>query len=83
MLPIPKAELDKLLKGFSAKDTIEILSMVEEKMRLAKESRNEAKQKPLADFKTFIHTYFSHYITAEFGLCQNQLIQDVESFAVS
>jgi len=80
MLPIPKAELDKLLKGFSAKDTIEILSMVEEKMRLAKESRNEAKQKPLADFKTFIHTYFSHYITAEFGLCQNQLIQDVESF---
>jgi hypothetical protein len=80
MLPLPKHELDKLLKGFSAKDSLDILAMVEARIRESKSERQESKKKPLADFKTFIHTYFSHYITAEFGLCQNQLIQDVESF---
>lgn len=74
------SELIKMFKDTSDKDVLEIIAEAERRFQEIKQSKKSGKSRELSDFKTFINTYFSHYITAEFGSCQNQLIRDIESF---
>lgn len=77
---IPRHELDKLLKKHTPSEIVEILQEVEIRAKGIKNSKEQKIKKPLADFKTFILTYFEHYITADFGDCQDQLINDISTF---
>ena len=73
------SELIKMFKDTSDKDVLEIIAEAERRFQEIKQSKKSGKSRELSDFKTFINTYFSHYITAEFGSCQNQLIRDIIS----
>ncbi|TXI99671.1 MAG: hypothetical protein E6Q35_02300 [Chryseobacterium cucumeris] len=69
-----------MFKDLSDDDVLEIVNQVEKQITEKQAAKAAGKHSQLTDFRTFINTYFSHYITAEFGLCQNQLIRDIESF---
>lgn len=71
----------KLPKDIFKKYPSEVIleaSKIIDKYVLKKNKTMSDKKRDLANFKTFVNTYFSHYLTVPFGKVQNEIISDIE-----
>ena len=71
----------KLPKDIFKKYPSEVIleaSKIIDKYVLEKSKTMSDKKRDLANFKTFVNTYFSHYLTVPFGKIQNEIISDIE-----